>query len=93
MISWLGKVFNIKNKIITDVKIDAEWEQEYEIRKQIREAREASGHEQKTVSMLSGLDQRDIKRVESNADISPNLRTIVKYRNAIGYKLQVVKAD
>ena len=74
-------------------KIDAEWEQEYELRKQIREARKASGHEQKIVGMLSGLDQRAISRVESNTAISPNLKTIVKYLNAIGYKLQVVKAE
>ena len=74
-------------------KIDAEWEQEYELRKQIREARKESGYEQKIVGMLSGLDQRAISRVESNAEVSPSLKTIIKYLNAIGYKLEVVKAE
>jgi DNA-binding XRE family transcriptional regulator len=68
-----------------------EWEQEYQIRKKLREAREAEGINQKVLGMLSGLDHRAISRVETNTNISPNLRTIVKYLNAIGYELDIRK--
>ena len=70
-----------------------EWEKEYQLRKQLRMAREASGVNQKVLGMLSGLDQRAISRVETNTEVSPSLKTIIKYLNAIGYELQVVKAD
>ena len=70
-----------------------EWEQDYQIRKQMRMAREAMGIDQKILGMLSGLDHRAISRVETNTEVSPTLKTIVKYLNAIGYKLEVVKAE
>jgi len=70
-----------------------EWEKEYQIRKQLRMAREESGINQKVLGMLSGLDQRAISRVETNTEISPSLKTIIKYLNAIGYELQVVKGE
>ena len=72
-------------------QVNDEWEQEYQIRKKLREAREAEGINQKVLGMLSGLDHRAISRVETNSDVSPNLKTIVKYLNAIGYRLDVVK--
>ena len=72
-------------------QVSEEWEQEYQIRKQLREAREAEGISQKILGMLSGLDHRAISRVETNTNVSPNLKTIVKYLNAIGYRLKVVK--
>ena len=72
-------------------KFDEEWEQEYQIRKKLRTAREEAGINQKVLGMLSGLDHRAISRVETNTDVSPNLKTIVKYLNAIGYRLEVVK--
>jgi len=68
-----------------------EWEQEYEIRKKLRQAREEAGITQKSMGMLSGLDQRAISRVETKTDVSPNLKTIVKYLNAIGYEIDIKK--
>jgi len=68
-----------------------EWEQEYQIRKKLRQAREEAGITQKEVGMLSGLDQRAISRVETNTNVSTNLKTIVKYLNAIGYELEIKK--
>jgi len=73
-------------------KHDDEWEQEYQIRKMMRTAREETGINQTVLGMMSGLDHRAISLVETNADVSPNLKTIVKYLNAIGYRLEVVKA-
>ena len=72
-------------------RFDEEWEQEYQIRKKLRMAREEAGINQKVLGMLSGLDHRAISRVETNAEVSPNLKTVVKYLNAIGYRLDIVK--
>ena len=68
-----------------------EWDKEYEFRKKLVTARKEAGVTQKQLGMLSGLDYRAISRAESNSDISPNLKTLVKYLNAIGYELDVVK--
>ena len=67
-----------------------EWDREYEFRKKLALARKESGLTQKEVSMLSGLNQRAISRAESNTGVSPNLKTILKYIDALGYKLDVV---
>jgi len=64
---------------------------EYEFRKKILMARKTAGLTQKQVGMISGLDYRAISRAESNSDISPNLKTLVKYLSAIGYELDIVK--
>jgi len=72
-------------------KFDEEWEQEYQIRKKLRMAREEAGINQKILGMKSGLNHRAISRVETNTNVSPSLKTVVKYLNAIGYKLDVVK--
>jgi len=69
----------------------AEFDEEYEFRKKLVEARKEAGFTQKEIGLLAGLDYRAISRAETNADISPNLRTLIKYVNAIGYKLEVVK--
>lgn len=74
-------------------KSDEEWEQEYQVRKKLREARETAGINQKLLGILSGLDHRAISRVETNTNVSPNLKTVIKYLNAIGYKLDVVKVE
>ena len=72
-------------------KFDEEWEQEYQIRKKLRMAREEVGINQKILGMKSGLNHRAISRVETNTNVSPSLKTVVKYLNAIGYRLDVVK--
>ncbi|MDR2166569.1 MAG: helix-turn-helix domain-containing protein [Clostridiales bacterium] len=67
-----------------------EWEQEYELRKKMRMTRKQADMSQKVLGMLSGLDHRAISRVETNTGVSPNLKTVVKYLNALGYRLEVV---
>ena len=69
----------------------AELDKESEFRQRLVQARKDAGIHQKTIGMLTGLDQRAISRVETNNAISPNLRTLVKYVNAIGYELDLKK--
>lgn len=66
-------------------------DKESEFRQRLVQARKEAGIHQKTIGMLTGLDQRAISRVETNKEISPNLRTLVKYVNAIGYELDIKK--
>jgi len=68
-----------------------EWDKEYDFRKKLVTARKAAGVTQKQLGTLSGLDYRVISRAESKSDTSPNLKTLVKYLNAIGYELDIVK--
>ena len=70
----------------------SELDAEFELREKMTQARREAGLTQKQLSMVSGLNRQAISRAESDSDISPNLRTLVKYLNAIGYKLDVVKA-
>jgi len=67
-----------------------EWEREYEFRKKLVLARMEAGLTQKELSELSGLNQRAISRAEKNADVSPTLRTIMRYIDALGFKLDVI---
>jgi len=67
-----------------------EWDREYEFRRKLVLARTEAGLTQKELSELSGLDQRAISRVEKSADVSPNLKTLIKYLNALGLTLDIV---
>jgi len=69
-----------------------DWNKEYEFRKKIVLARQAAGAKQKDIVHGTGLAQRAISRLESDMDISPNIRTVIKYLSSIGYELDVVKA-
>jgi len=69
-----------------------EFDREYEFRKKLVFARKEAGLTQKELGMLSGLDYRAVSRAESDSNVSPNLKTLVKYLNAIGYELDIVKA-
>jgi len=68
-----------------------ELEKEAKFRKRLVQVRKDLGIHQKTIGMLTGLDQRAISRVETNKAVSPNLRTLVKYVNALGYELDLKK--
>ena len=67
-------------------------EMEAEFRRKLVCVRKEAGLQQKTIGMLSGLDQRAISRVESSKAVSPNLRTLMKYLGAMGYELDIKKA-
>jgi len=67
------------------------FDREFEFRKKLLLARQDAGVTQKELQDLSGLDQRAISRVEIDKKVSPNVKTLMKYLNAIGYKLDIVK--
>jgi len=69
----------------------AAFDAEYEFRKKLLLARKEAGLTQKQLGMMSGLDYRAISRAESNSDVSPNLKTLVRYLNAVGCELEIVK--
>ena len=90
----------LEEKILDELMQDPEVKQhieeldkEAEFRKKLIQARTDAGLQQKTIGMLTGLDQRAISRVETNKAISPNLRTLVKYLSAIGYELDIRKTS
>jgi len=66
-----------------------ELDREYEFRQKLVMARKQSGLTQKELSMISGLDHRAVSRAENNTDISPNLKTLIKYIDALGFQLDI----
>jgi len=54
-----------------------ELDKESKFRQRLVQARKDAGIHQKTIGMLTGLNQRAISRVETNNAIGPNLRTLV----------------
>jgi len=66
---------------------------EYELRKKLVQARKKAGLTQKDLGVKSGLPYRAISRLETNADVSPNIRTMLKYLSALGYELEIVEAS
>ena len=69
-----------------------QWNKEYEFREKIVLARQEAGARQKDIERDTGLAQRAISRLESDIEVSPNIRTVIKYLSSIGYELDVVKA-
>ena len=69
-----------------------DWDKEYAFRKKLALARKEAGLTQKEVEQHSGLDQRAVSRMESDKDTSPSLKTLIKYLDAMGYRLEIVKA-
>jgi DNA-binding XRE family transcriptional regulator len=69
-----------------------DFDKEYEFRKKLAVAREAAGLTQKELERRSALDQRTISRIETNRDISPSVKTLMKYLDALGYELDIVRA-
>lgn len=46
---------------------------------------------QKYISVKTGLKQQAISRIEQNSMVSPNLETLIKYADSLGYELTLVK--
>ena len=67
------------------------FDREYEFRKKLVLARKEAGLTQKQLGELSGLPYRAISRMETNTEVSPNIRTLFKYLTALGYDLEIVK--
>ena len=66
------------------------FERECEFRRKMVDARKSSGLTQAQLEEISGLKQQAISRIEKNGTSSPSVSTLIKYLDAIGYKLDVV---
>ncbi len=66
---------------------------EYEFRKKLVAARKESGLTQRELGEKSGIPYRAISRMETNSEISPNIRTVLKSLSALVYELDVVKTS
>lgn len=64
-----------------------EFEKEYELRLKLIEARKEAGLTQKEIQEKSGLKQQAISRIETDKNISPSIKSLIKYVDAIGYEL------
>lgn len=70
-----------------------DFDKEYEFRRKLVLAREEAGLTQRQLQEMSGLDQRAISRMEADEKISPSVKTLMKYLNALGYELDIVKTS
>lgn len=60
---------------------------ECKLRNELIKARKQNNLSQIQLKELTGLTQQTISRIESNSDISPSLKNLIKYVDAIGYEL------
>ena len=68
-----------------------QFEAECKLRKELAEARRNKNISQEKLKDLTGLTQQTISRIETNSEISPSLKILLKYITAIGYELKLVK--
>ena len=68
------------------VAID-QFESECRLRRRLVEARKQNNLTQNQIKDSTGLTQQVISRIESNTDISPSLKNLMIYANALGYEL------
>jgi DNA-binding XRE family transcriptional regulator len=73
-----------------DPKVKAaidQFDNECRLRRELTEARKQKNMTQVQIKELTGLTQQVISRIETNTDISPSLKNLMVYANAIGYEL------
>ena len=68
-------------------------QEEIQLRKDLTEMRKRSNLTQKDVQQVSGLSQQAISRIEVGKDVSPSLKSLIKYVDAIGCKLRLEPKD
>ena len=73
---------NPKAKVAYD-----QFEAECKLRRELANARKQQNITQTELQERTGLTQQAISRIEKDNDISPSLRNLIKYVNAIGYEL------
>lgn len=64
-----------------------QFEAECKLRRELAEARKQQDITQTELKDRSGLTQQAISRIEKDHEISPSLKNLIKYVNAIGYEL------
>ena len=78
--------FAYKNDPKVRAAID-QFDNECRLRRELAEARRQENMTQVQLSELTGLTQQIISRIETNTEISPSLKNLMIYVNAIGYEL------
>ena len=74
----------------SDPKVKAaidQFDAECRLRRKLIEARKKNNLTQMQIKESTGLTQQVISRIESNTDISPSLKNLMIYANALGYEL------
>jgi len=74
----------------SDSKVKAaidQFDNECRLRRELAEARKQKKMTQMQIREMTGLTQQVISRIETNTDISPSLKNLMIYANAIGYEL------
>jgi len=64
-----------------------QFDNECRLRRELAEARKQKNITQARIKEMTGLTQQVISRIETNTDISPSLKNLMIYANAIGYEL------
>ena len=64
-----------------------QFEAECKLRRELTKARKQKNITQTELKERTGLTQQVISRIEKDHEISPSLRNLIKYVNAIGYEL------
>jgi DNA-binding XRE family transcriptional regulator len=64
-----------------------QFESECRLRRELVEARKKNNLTQNQIKESTGLTQQVISRIETNTDISPSLKNLMIYANALGYEL------
>ena len=75
-----------KNDLKVKAAID-QFDNECKLRRELAKARKQKNFTQLQIKELTGLTQQVISRIETNTDISPSLKNLIIYANAIGYEL------
>ena len=74
----------------SDKKVRAaidQFDAECRLRSELSSARKQMKMTQKQLKEATGLTQQVISRIESNTNISPNLKNLMIYADALGYRL------
>ena len=66
-----------------------QFEAECKLRRELAEMRKQKQITQVEIQQLTGMTQQMISRIETNTEISPSLKNLMIYANAIGYELTV----
>ncbi len=66
-----------------------QFDAECKLRRELAEARKNLNITQTELRERTGLTQQVISRIEKDNEISPSLKNLIKYVNAIGYELTI----
>ena len=80
----LEDVYNSNPKVRAAID---QFNAECKLRRDLIEARKRKSITQGEIQEITGLTQQVISRIETNKEISPSLKNLMKYANAIGYEL------